>query len=367
MFLNYIMIYPNSAFFYTTILFLTTFLAGLANYANPKFKKLLLIIIIFILSLSAGLRGASVGTDTRAYMMIIETCRPGYFGGPDSYVEKGFVVLIKGILFIYDNPQFVMIIISLIINSLIIARFWSLRDKISFSFVMFSYGALYYQATFSGIRQWIAVAIIFYASKYAFENKYGIFTVFVLIASLIHNSALVALIYIPMNMLFINKKQIKHRKLFYTFILFSPFMLYGLFILLNKTGIIYKYNHLLSDNFKSVNIGISLLIKISIILFVVIFIKGKDYNFTDKSFYKKVILVFLVSVLINFTGYFYKNIFRISWYYALYECVFYSMVIKNKRYSTLLKYVITIVLLYLFFKGLNGSDVNQMPYTLFYT
>lgn len=360
------MIYPYSAIFYTIILVFTTFLATLDNLLNTKLKKLNLLSIILILSLCSGFRAESVGRDTRAYMMIIGSCRVNYFGVVDNYVERGFVLFVKSILFIYDNPQFVLFVISLIINSMIIGRIYSLKNKISFPFAVFSYVSLYYLATYSGIRQWIAIAMVFFGSKYLFKGKYIIFTIFVLMASAIHNSALVALLYIPLDMLFLDKTQVKHKTIFYASIIFSPFIVYGFYMFLIKTGLIYKYNHLLSDEYKSYNIGFSIFIKIAIILFVSTFVKETDYRFNDKVFCKKVILIYLIGVLISFIGYFYKNIFRISWYFIIYEIIFFSMVSKTKRFGILLKYIIILILIYLFYRGLSGADVSQMPYVPFW-
>lgn len=360
------MVYPYSAAFYVGILFLTALLSVLVNAVRPVLKKGILVIIILFLSLCAGFRGESVGCDTLGYMYNIESCRPGYYGGVIGGMEQGFYLLIKSILLVFDNTQFVLIVIALLINTLIITRLWSLKDKISFSFAVFCYTALYYLSTYSGIRQWIAVAVVFYASKYVFEQKYGIFTIFVLIASTIHNSALIALIYIPLDMVFWERVPLKYKKIFLISVISSPLLLYGMFVLITKTGLISQYAHLLADDYKNINIGFSLFIKLAFIIFVVSLVKEKDYRFKDIYFGKKVILFYFVGVVLTFSGYFYYNISRIGWYFMVYEIVFFSMVSKTKRFGIVLKYAIVLVSLYLFYRNLKGSGASEMPYIPFW-
>lgn len=364
--LNYIALYPYSAAFYISILFLATLLAVLVNAVKPVLKKVILVIIVLLLSLCSGFRGVTVGTDTMGYMLTIESCRQGYFGGVSGGMELGFYLLIKSILFVFDNPQFVLVVIALIINSLIIARLWSLKDKISFSFMVFFYTALYYVVTYSGVRQWIAVAVVFYASKYVFGHKYGIFIIFVLVAGTVHYTALFALLYILLDIIFWKRVPPKYKKIFFIGLISSPFLLYGMFILITKTGIISQYYHLLANDYKNINIGFNLFVKLAIILFVVLFVKEKDYHFKDSAFYKKVILFYFVGVLLTFSGYFYRNISRIGWYFMVYEIIFFSMVSKTKRFGIILQYVIVLITLYLFYRSLSGSDVNQMPYIPFW-
>lgn len=356
------MAYPYSAAFYVFILLIATFLAVLEELVDKRLKGIILVTIILILALSAGVRGAAVGRDTQAYMNIIESCRGGYSGSVNHHVEKGFVLLIKSILFIHDDPQFVLFIIALIINTLIISRIYSVRNKISFSFGIFSYVGLYYLATYSGIRQWVAIAVVFFATKYVFNHNYVKFSVFVLLASAVHNSAIVAFLYIPLDMLFLDRTKIKHKKLFKASIILLPVIIFLFCIVISKSGMMDKYNHLLSDDYKSYKLGLSIFAKIGLTTLIVMFIKSKDYRFKDKSFYKRVLLLYIVGLGINFSGYFYKNIFRISWYFIIYEVIFFSMVAKTPKSKCLLRYMIAFSIIYLFYRGLSGSDVSQMPY-----
>lgn len=356
------MVYPYSAAFYTFILLITTFLAVLEELVDKRLKGIIVVSIILILALSAGVRGAAVGRDTMAYMNIIESCRGGYSGSVNHHVEKGFVMLIKSILFVHDDPQFVLFIIALIINTLIISRIYSVRNKISFPFSVFSYVALYYLATYSGIRQWIAISVVFFGTKYVFDHKYIKFSIFLLIATAVHNSAVVAFLYIPLDMFFLDRSKVKYKKLFKASIILSPIIICLFFIIIAKSGMADKYNHLLSDDYKSYKLGLSIFAKTGLTILIIMFIKSKDYRFEDKSFYKKVLLIYLVGLGINFSGYFYKNIFRIGWYFIIYEVIFFSMVAKTKKSKCLLRYMIIFIIVYLFYRGLSGSDVSQMPY-----
>ncbi len=360
--MNNFLVYPGSVMIYFLILIVTTILSYLFRYSDDKVKKIFLFMIIVVLSFFSGIRYDTVGTDTKAYVEIIESCRKSFFGVPDTYSEPCFILLIKIILLFCDNPYFVLFVIALITNALIVMRFWDLKEKISFSFAIFAYGTLYYHATLSGIRQWLSVAIVFFATKYVFKKKYFLYSFFVFIATLFHTSALISLIYVFFDYI-VSEKRKKTKNQNFLFFGTMMFVVVVIFWVLSKEStLLLKYNHLLSDKYRNFNPGFSVLIKFIIIAFSFLFIKEKDYYNYDKEFRNKVYLYYLLSNLIMVSGYFYKNIFRIGWYFSLYEVVFFSFALKKTPKLLFLKIAFVILLLYLFFRGINGSSVGQMPY-----
>ena len=62
------------------------------------------------------------------------------------------------------------------------------------------------------MRQWIAVSIVFWGTKYLKDNRYIPFIISVVIATLFHTSAVIGLGYLIVS-IFFNKKIIKSKKL----------------------------------------------------------------------------------------------------------------------------------------------------------
>jgi hypothetical protein len=362
--LNYITEYPASAVFYILVLLFSTSLALWANNTGSRYKKIPMVLIISILSLCAGFRGITVGRDTPAYMRAIERWGYGYSGGLARDMEPGLSMLVKFLLNLVDSPQFVLVVIAVIINGLIICRLWSLRDKISFPFAVFCYTTVYYLITYSGIRQWIAVAIVFYASKYVLEQKYGKFLLFILLAGMFHNTAFIALLYIPFNLLLLRRFPRKYKYVYMFILLFSPIFAVGLYVLISQTGLISQYSTMLNEENQRFNIGLSIFFRAAIVLFATLFIKTKNYELESGFFPKEVTLVYFFGLILAFSGYFYANIARIGWYFIIFEVVFFSMIIKTKKYGKLFKYPITLFVLYIFYTSLKATAV--MPYIPFW-
>ncbi|MEM5682910.1 EpsG family protein [Bacillus toyonensis] len=89
-----------------------------------------------------------------------------------------------------DNPQVMVFTTALITNVLIVATLYKYSRLIELSLYVYITSGMYL-TSMNGIRQYLAAAIIFAATKYIFEGKWKKYTLIVLCASTFHASALV--------------------------------------------------------------------------------------------------------------------------------------------------------------------------------
>ncbi|MEN8076850.1 EpsG family protein [Clostridioides difficile] len=204
--------------FYLTLLsvYIFSFLARVIREKHKGIAWVFVIIVILIVTLVSGLR-SGIG-DTYMYKHLYELIGPDF--NSDGY-EVGFIFFLQVLKYISDNPQFMIIITSIIINVLNIISMYIFTKDGYFEIATFLYIASgYYTVTMNGIRQSLAGSILFIATVFIIKKKLIYYLIFCIVAISIHNSAFVM---IPMY--FIVREKAWHKK---TNILYA-LMLIGLF------------------------------------------------------------------------------------------------------------------------------------------
>jgi transmembrane protein EpsG len=155
-----------------------------------KPNKILILGVIACFVIVSGLRGSSIG-DTEAYRhaYIINNFTWEFV---KSQKDKGFQIF-QMILKKYTNdPQVMIFITALVTNLFIISVFYKYSRLIELSvFVYVTSG--YFITSMNGIRQCLAAAIIFAATKYLLEGSWKRYFLIVIIASFFHETALILL------------------------------------------------------------------------------------------------------------------------------------------------------------------------------
>ncbi|PGZ58652.1 capsular biosynthesis protein [Bacillus cereus] len=104
--------------------------------------------------------------------------------------DKGFYIfqmILKGYT---DDPQAMVFITALITNVLIVLTLYKYSRLVEISLYVYITSGMYL-VSMNGIRQYLAAAIIFAATKYIFDGNWKMYVLIVLIASTFHQSALV--------------------------------------------------------------------------------------------------------------------------------------------------------------------------------
>ena len=300
-----------------------------AYIADKKEEKIFLFVIILILSIFCGMRSINMGVDTKNYhTFMLEIKKRGIFYGSDI----GFSIISYWLMNFFTNPNYPLMIFSFITNYLVVYRLWDFREKSSFSLMILIYLIIYYPYTFNLVRQFLAISLIFWGTKYLEKLKHKKYIIFNIIASSLHTSSFICL-----GMLFI--KFIKDQKLKNNFtqkmkiffvIIFLAFII---FILFNKNIIKYL------QYFKNITINIHeiTLLKISFLLLILFFnkiYKNKSFSKTKYgeivSMDKYVFELYGIGLSLISIGMLFPFMNRIGFYFMMFEMPFWGQVIRAR-------------------------------------
>lgn len=180
-------------------------------YKNDFFKKdqIYLIMMFFILCFISSFRNYNVGTDTLAYIENFIQLNTTFKSVSifDLPMEPLFNLLNRVTYTLNDHPQAILFTTSFIINILVALRIYNSSKYPWLSVYLYISLYIFYQS-FNGVRQYIAIAIIFYISKYIYERKLIKFILGIIIASGFHISALIFLPCYIFNKVNLNRKNI---------------------------------------------------------------------------------------------------------------------------------------------------------------
>lgn len=181
-------------------------------------KKYFLFCAFFAIALIVGLRGVSTGEDTHHYLEVFDLVSKASWktvltsiGGFQisiwgERVEYLFALLNKIISIFTNDGQIMLLIVSLLTMHLF-ARFIyrNISDHVFMSTFVFLCNGLF-MASFNGIREMLAIAIIINAYDYIKNKHYRTATIIAIIAFFVHMSSIVM---IPFFVVFTKVKNYK--------------------------------------------------------------------------------------------------------------------------------------------------------------
>lgn len=151
-----------------------------------------LVLCAVILTGVAGLRAFDVGIDTLPYKAGIEYFHIyGRVNWMTSF-SHGYGVFTSLLLRIRGDYSFVLLVQAAITNGLVLARFWDLRRTCSLTCMVLTYLGTAYFVTLCITCQYVAIALVFYGSRFADAGKPVVYCLFIAAASALHTSALIA-------------------------------------------------------------------------------------------------------------------------------------------------------------------------------
>lgn len=354
---------------YIVFIGLAAFCLLFSYLAERHNKKICVWFIILALSMIAGFRGANVGLDTKGYLAIFNYIRKAQFQYAYG-VEESFKYICYGILKIIPSEQFVLILLSLVTNWCIVARFWELRKYSSFPCMVLAYYTSFYFATMNVARQFCAIALVFYGTRYLVQKRSLKFILLVAVAALIHRSAIVG--FALLSVKFLRWKEMpKLKKIIYILCIF----LVPLIAILSRQALS-VYSKYLSNI--SVNVGFMVPAKICFFAVTLLYMFAMHSHFTyfregqligsdDRFVMQLAGISYSIALILAGLGYFFPYVDRISWYFYLYEGVYFGMLLKGKKLSNciIFCYIIAALLCYSFLQNTLYNAQGTMPYTLF--
>lgn len=319
---------------------------------NKKISIILMIIICAIISVFAGYRDLTIGTDVMIYAnTIIEFLNKGwnieYMG-----IEPAYVQIAKMVVGIGGNTNTLLLFTAIIIDFFILLAGFQRKNEIDLSLFTLTFLNIFFGISLNLMRQSIAISIFIFAYHFIEEKKPIKYFLLIFIAYLFHRSAIILFFIYPLYWLIMKNYGKKGKFIEMVTILLTMCILLfmsNILILLNNIGIVpdrivnyysYENYYTLKMNWTSnfVNIGM-------LVLCNLIFLVDKERK-KENSFLTYLtiigIILFQLGNVIPFAG-------RIAYYFYfliyLYAIPRATYVLKNRNEI----YFFLIVLLFLYF------------------
>lgn len=358
----------DSRIFYGTLALIVFFLSHMAERTNKKtFVWALATLLLFV----AGFRAYTVGRDTRSYAAMFQLIHRGATSY-DLHIEKGvavkdpgFGLICRVLSFFGNNPTVLLLFCACVIYFPIILRFWELRQRISFSCAAFSFYCVCFFESMNVMRQYCAVAIVFWATRYLSKRKYASFIAMVALATLsFHKSAIISLSYLGIE-LFSWENLTDRQKKFLKRLIYSG-VLFSALIVVFLTSYLKQYAHYYQH--ANVNIGLRIF-ALLFIFFASLFL----YKFSNRAvislpsktqgkeyFLRNVRIYYLLGSTLASIGYVFEFVGRIGYYFTIFWFVYFGLLVQERRQISrwilkALVYAVTLYILYQYLFTSNGA------------
>lgn len=181
---------------------------SMVKFKTKKDRRVTLVLCLLVLLVLMAFKGATVGNDTPSYIRIYNNFKlENVWYNPEHRFEIGYQILCKLVIIFFDHHQFVFIFSAIICCFCLYKGLKSNSENIGFSLFLFVALRIFY-FYLSGIRQAVAMSIIFMSYNQIKNKQYFKFVILVLIASTFHFFALTFLIAIPLSFMKFNVKNV---------------------------------------------------------------------------------------------------------------------------------------------------------------
>ena len=320
---------------------------------------LITVIAVIIPCILAGLRADTIGSDVQGYVkpLFDAACTSNSFlqyqnmewMGEWRYIyvhefEIGFTLVVYIIAKIFKNINILLFIIEI----LIIAPFYKglsyFKKELPMWLCMIIFYLMSYNITLNMIRQWIAMALLFYGFKYIIKRNIYKFIFIVLVAMSFHNTAIIGMIFyflyvfiyseknkkveknikiLTSQKKIIHLKNLKQIKKIFLISILCCLPLVGLpyvIQLLNNIG--------LSEYIGYINGNVNLLInQIILRLPFIIFIILNWTKYSEKyNLAPMFLMMMVIDLLLSQLGSITSNSWRIASYFSMFDCLSYCSI-----------------------------------------
>lgn len=322
------------------IIFLTVIVLSFYEVSLKKQINLGFYLLFFIgLAMLAGLRSEEF-PDTLNYLDFFNDVDKNNFIYYFVEFESGFVVSTLVIKTIINNSLVWLCIVALLSLAL---KFFAIRRLSPFPFIslLVIMSGYYISLEFLQIRQGLALGFILVSLVFLVRNKFYLFYLFVIIASLFHISAFV----------FILARIFKNRS-FHPLILLSLVLLSFVFIFVPIKDIIvwfiqkilffngFAYSKLMSysEGRYAEIVGLSS-IQIWYLSIVSFFLYYKRF-FSKDGKYNLLLNIYVLGIIMNFTFNSFSVLLRASYYFLVVEGVLVALIINRTKYNRYITWIV---------------------------
>lgn len=346
-----------SIYYFIVVVLLSECLVFNSSYRNKKSKKFFYQSTVLFLALVAGCRAMSVGHDTFNYSNIFYQISllslESMLGvNPYSGMEQGYVWLCWFFSKLSNNYSHFLIAVALFEFYAIGTWIWNNTKKPFIGLLIFT--CMFYTFFLTGIRQCIATAIVLFAYD-DIKNKDAIkFLMKVMMASLFHQSVLIAVVMYFLPIFFPDCK-----KTFVITVVAAPI----LFLTRRKlfsfvTGIFARYNDyeiLSHGDAITYTLMLALIIILAVFMLRAVPLQSQVKEGEYCNYVNNVMIALLVMPFVGLNG----SIMRVAMYFSINICLLIERIygqFKNKKTRIAAVLVSVVALVFLFFNELMGSS-----------
>jgi hypothetical protein len=231
--------------------------------------------------------------------------------------------------------------------------------------------------TFNTIRQWIAIAIIFYFSKYIGKGLKGnaIYVLAVLAATLFHKTALLAIALIIIYYVFKGGKSLGASFAKMEIVLVAPVAAVILLDYMQK-----HYGEIYAGVQTTGNVSAVTLARLALLGFLMVFSFfdepysllnfDPDISLEEKAQAKHHIrfnsAIMLLGVACTMMIFFYKYADRLALYFMVFELIVLPYYVKNSKVKGFIKVFVVLLFAYLRIMSFRANGYGEMPYLPFW-
>lgn len=324
---------------------------------NSKKRFIYIFLIIIGPAILIGIRDKYVGIDTAnnwdGYLSlansnsIVSAFTEYDYDRPLFFIFKYFNYLI-----FKENVTMYLINLAFITLYILVYALDKIKEKISIPLALFIYYSFLSMQLLNQSRQMLALSIVFLGIIYIKDRKIKKYILIILIATLIHPSAIVTIFFAFLN--FENKKNYLIKKRIYTlFYIISPFCI-GFILKIISKFINGKYGAYVQEVSMS-GIGMGLILNIMPIFIPIIIFRK---YFVNKE-YKYLLRISILSLLFRLLGYYSYFLMRMYYYSAIPIIIIIPLILKNiKTRNRKILYLIFIYTIFLFYYIVNYMYLN---------
>ena len=347
-----------------TVAFCSICIIALAvlSQAAKRDSRLLLFFGIAVLSLTSGLRAYDVGIDTPSYYNAFVS---DFAVRPWEFDEEGFRVLARALMTLFDDPTAIFLVVAIATNLLMILRLWDFRKSSSFTYMSFFYIAVFYIGTMNTMRQYLAVAIVFFATRFLEREKYVPFVAALLIATSIHTTALMGIAYL---FIYYWRNTPKEKRIYLGIAAVALIPTALAFVINYESGHIENYFSNSIDNVNATFIfrAAAFLIAVLLLWFDESKMRLCPGELTPRRTENPVALFTFMGLVASSAGMFFQFLGRLGYCFSVFEMVFWGQAVRRERWGWLLWLMPTVYAIYTFCYELafNGSGVFPFHFYL---
>lgn len=363
----------SSLLLYLSVLALCLIAAYRAKYT----PRLSFWFIVIVLTLLAGLRHQSVGIDTTPYVDLLSPLREGFSWRQNNINEPGFLFLSYILVNISKGYTLMLTVFAFIINFFTVKRLFDLRNDISFPWAIFIFFMQYYFTTFNTMRQWIAMAILFYFSKHIGNGTKGMlkFIIAVCVATLCHKTAIIMIVLVPLFLLLRKSGTRWHQIIKATMLILAPVALAVLLIYMQS-----HYGNTYGNVSSEQDISVVAIFRLAFfVLLILLSALGIDHSesyggavsndaglirIKDKERFETAITV--LGATFTLLVFFFTYADRLATYFMMFEMIVLPRYIKKSRFRMMVIVFVLVLFTYLRMMSFKVSGFGEVPYLFFW-